>query len=126
MLGGKLGLGRALCAPSPGHLYWSGSPSTPEHRDRAGESKGRSSIGRAPVSKTGGWGFKSLRPCKERSMNRQAKRMMQRQKATGQDRLEAMRERRAAVTSAAGRGQGPRRPRTSTRQFLKEGRGGLK
>ena len=25
--------------------------------------EGRSSIGRAPVSKTGGWGFKSLRPC---------------------------------------------------------------
>lgn len=26
-------------------------------------SKGRSSIGRALVSKTSGWGFKSLRPC---------------------------------------------------------------
>ena len=25
--------------------------------------KGRSSIGRVPVSKTGGWGFESLRPC---------------------------------------------------------------
>ena len=26
-------------------------------------SKGSGSIGRAPVSKTGGWGFKSLLPC---------------------------------------------------------------
>src|SRR5438094_8651731 len=25
--------------------------------------EGRSSIGRVPVSKTGGWGFESLRPC---------------------------------------------------------------
>jgi hypothetical protein len=25
--------------------------------------KGSSSIGRVPVSKTGGWGFKSLLPC---------------------------------------------------------------
>ena len=29
--------------------------------------QGRSSIGRAPVSKTGGWGFESLRPCEEHS-----------------------------------------------------------
>ena len=29
--------------------------------------EGRSSIGRAPVSKTGGWGFESLRPCRSRS-----------------------------------------------------------
>ena len=28
--------------------------------------KGRSSTGRAPVSKTGGWGFESLRPCRPR------------------------------------------------------------
>ena len=28
-----------------------------------GVSEGRSSTGRAPVSKTGGWGFESLRPC---------------------------------------------------------------
>jgi preprotein translocase subunit SecE len=69
-------------------------------------------FGRAPVSKTGGWGFKSLRPCKERRMNRQAKRMMQRQKATGQDRLEAMRQRRA-VTSE-------RKRRVPVRQFLKD------
>jgi preprotein translocase subunit SecE len=45
-------------------------------------------------------------------MNRQAKRMMQRQKATGQDRLEAMRQRRA-VTSE-------RKRRVPVRQFLKD------
>ena len=45
-------------------------------------------------------------------MNRQAKRMMQRQKATGQDRLEAMRQRRAV---SAERGK-----RTPPRQFIKE------
>ena len=54
--------------------------------------EGSSSIGRAPVSKTGGWGFESLLPCSERrldhehpedgdavSMNRQTKRMMAKQ-----------------------------------------------
>lgn len=39
----------------------------PGHRERCGRlvetTKGRSSIGRALVSKTSGWGFKSLRPC---------------------------------------------------------------
>jgi preprotein translocase subunit SecE len=44
-------------------------------------------------------------------MNRQAKRMMQRQKATGQDRLEAMRQRRAVSVE---------RKRTPPRQFIKE------
>ena len=51
-------------------------------------------------------------------MNRQAKRMMQRQKATGQDRLEAMRQRRA-VTSE-------RKRRVPVRQFLKDVRQELK
>ena len=32
--------------------------------------KARSSIGRAPVSKTGGWGFDSLRPCRSLIENR--------------------------------------------------------
>jgi preprotein translocase subunit SecE len=45
-------------------------------------------------------------------MNRQAKRMMQRQKATAQDRTEAARERRAVT-------QAPRK-RTTLREFLKE------
>ena len=45
-------------------------------------------------------------------MNRQAKRMMQRQKATGQDRLEAMRQRRAVTTE--------RKRRVPVRQFLKD------
>ena len=51
-------------------------------------------------------------------MNRQAKRMMQRQKATGQDRLEAMRQRRQVSTE--------RRKRTPPSQFLKEVRAELK
>ena len=45
-------------------------------------------------------------------MNRQAKRLMQRQKATGPDRLEAMRQRRAVTPE--------RKRRTPPRQFLKE------
>jgi len=51
-------------------------------------------------------------------MNRQAKRMMQKQKATGQDRLETMRQRRA-VTSE-------RKRRVPVRQFLKDVRQELK
>jgi preprotein translocase subunit SecE len=51
-------------------------------------------------------------------MNRQAKRMMQRQRATGQDRVEAMRQRRSVTTE--------RRKRTPPRQFLKEVRQELK
>jgi preprotein translocase subunit SecE len=50
-------------------------------------------------------------------MNRQTKRLMQRQKATGQDRVEAMRQRRAVTTE---------RKRTPIRQFLKEVRQELK
>ncbi len=45
-------------------------------------------------------------------MNRQAKRMMQRQKATGEDRVQAMRQRRAVATE--------RSKRTPPRRFLKE------
>src|ERR1019366_8304302 len=47
--------------------------------------EGSSSIGRAPVSKTGGWGFESLLPCsplfraEESFVNRQTKRLLQRQ-----------------------------------------------
>src|SRR4051812_15385046 len=37
-----------------------GMPEAQGYNPRA---QGRSSIGRAPVSKTGGWGFESLRPC---------------------------------------------------------------
>jgi preprotein translocase subunit SecE len=51
-------------------------------------------------------------------MNRQAKRLMQRQKATGQDRVEAMRQRRAVITE--------RKRRTPPREFLKQVRGELK
>ena len=52
-------------------------------------------------------------------MNRQAKRMMQKQKATGQDRMEAVRQRRAVSAPE-------RRKRIGVRQFLKEVRGELK
>ena len=44
-------------------------PSTRAAR-RAGGSKGTSSTGRASVSKTEGWGFKSLVPCKEAAPDR--------------------------------------------------------
>ena len=47
-------------------------------------------------------------------MNRQAKRMMQKQKATSQDRVQAMRERRAVTATTE------RRKRVPIRQFLKE------
>src|SRR5690606_14551388 len=56
---------------------WTSTPSAsmPEHRScrpvGPGEHpQGRSSTGRAPVSKTGGWGFKSLRPCEAWSPDR--------------------------------------------------------
>jgi len=52
-------------------------------------------------------------------MNRQAKRMMQRQRASGQDRMEAMRERRSVSAPQ-------RRIRVGIRQFLKEVRAELK
>ena len=51
-------------------------------------------------------------------MNRQTKRMMQRQKATGQDRAEAMRQRRAVSVE--------RSKRVPPQQFLKEVRQELK
>jgi preprotein translocase subunit SecE len=51
-------------------------------------------------------------------VNRQAKRMMQKQRATGQDRLEAMRQRRPVAPE--------RKKRTPPRQFLKEVRQELK
>ena len=60
-------------------------------------------------------------------MNRQTKRMMQKQKATGQDRADAMRQRRAVTTGGQGGGKaGERKRRTPIRQFLKEVRQELK
>jgi preprotein translocase subunit SecE len=59
-------------------------------------------------------------------MNRQAKRMMQRQKATPQDRVEAMRQRRSATAGGGGRPGAERRRRTAPRVFLKEVRQELK
>ena len=51
-------------------------------------------------------------------MNRQTKRMMQRQKATGPDRVEATRQRRAVIPE--------RKRRTPPREFLKQVRQELK
>ncbi len=51
-------------------------------------------------------------------MNRQAKRLLQRQKMTGQDRMEAMRERRSVTLTE--------RKRTPPRLFLKQVRQELK
>jgi preprotein translocase subunit SecE len=59
-------------------------------------------------------------------MNRQAKRMMQRQKATPQDRVEAMRQRRSATAGGGGKPGAERRRRTPPRVFLKEVRQELK
>lgn len=61
-------------------------------------------------------------------MNRQTKRLMQRQKATSQDRMEAMRQRRAVTAGGpgGGPGRGTGRRRTPIRQFLKEVRQELK
>ena len=54
-------------------------------------------------------------------MNRQTKRLMQRQKATSQDRMEAMRQRRAVTTGGPGAGTGRvGRRRPPIRRFLKE------
>ena len=45
---------------------WQGYTEAPEAptSGRPAPTEARSSTGRAPVSKTGGWGFESLRACK--------------------------------------------------------------
>jgi preprotein translocase subunit SecE len=53
-------------------------------------------------------------------MNRQAKRMMQRQKTTSQDRLDAMQRRQRVMTQAE------RAKRTPPREFLKQVRAELR
>ena len=60
-------------------------------------------------------------------MNRQAKRLLAKQKMTGQDRMEAMRERRSVTAGGGGvGGRGGERKRTSARVFLKQVRQELK
>jgi len=59
-------------------------------------------------------------------VNRQAKRMMQRQKATGQDRMEAMRQRRSVTAGGGPGGVRERRKRIPVREFLKEVRAELR
>jgi preprotein translocase subunit SecE len=82
--------------------------------------EGSSSTGRAPVSKTGGWGFESLLPCKIRTLiyvcsnraevivNRETKRLLQRQGQLGPDGepIAADRDSRAASAAAARRSDG--------------------
>src|ERR671919_2675913 len=101
-------------------------PDGPVHAPRfgsrilwAGPAEARSPIqravaqfGRAPVSKTGGWGFESLRPCPEEEMNRQTKRMMQR------DRRQQAAVRRPPVAE--------RKKRVGPAQFFREVRQELK
>ncbi len=53
-------------------------------------------------------------------MNRQAKRMMQRQKTTSQDRLDAMQRRQRVMTQAE------RRKRTPPKEFMKQVRAELR
>ena len=84
----------------------------------------RSSTGRAPVSKTGGWGFKSLRACQitegspidlgVRSVNREVKRMMKKREGAA-DRLKRPTPQQAAA----------KRKRTKPKDFVKEVRGEL-
>ena len=60
-------------------------------------------------------------------MNRQAKRLLAKQKMTGQDRMEAMRERRSVTAGGGGvGGRGGERKRTSARVVLKQVRQELK
>src|SRR5690606_23586455 len=95
-------------------------------------SEGSSSIGRAPVSKTGGWGFESLLPCStpflplgsNMAMNREQKRMLQRQGELGPDGEQA-RPTREAQQRRAQQARAPRE-RTSPRQFVREVRGELR
>ena len=58
---------RSFAAPSGPPYTWQPSPRLP-----AGPvlRRGVAQPGRAPVSKTGGWGFESLRPCKEHDEQR--------------------------------------------------------
>src|SRR5207245_10273305 len=79
-------------------------------------------FGRAPVSKTGGWGFESLLPCStvteetEAAVNRQTKRLMKRQGGEAP----APPERRRPTQAA------PHRERTTPKQFVREVRAELR
>ena len=99
----------------------------------AAGSEGSSSIGRAPVSKTGGWGFESLLPCsplvraEDRRVNRQTKRLLQRQGQLGADGTPQARP-PAAPTAPAPVSRtptGPSRPARVSREYLREVRNEL-
>ena len=87
----------ALFAGLEGHTY-TGCSDVPNVPGRP-EPRGVAQLGRAPVSKTGGWGFKSLRPCKGAPMNRQMKRTQER--ARGRKSGTVPERREAAATAAA-------------------------
>ena len=101
-------------------------------RPEQGTPEGSSSIGRAPVSKTGGWGFESLLPCFDRPpvgpkgrVHGNEPRNQADAAAPGQRR----RRRRARRASAGRRRRRARRRRRSApppRQFLKEVRAELR
>ena len=127
----KSGRGRCypLCFGPPG-------PTTPAEPALRPVPEGSSSIGRAPVSKTGGWGFESLLPCStgtieiraparnveiavprsEFRVNRQTKRLMAKQ---GADKPRAPERRQQPQQQTT-------KEKTGPRQYLSEVRGELK
>src|SRR4029079_9238615 len=107
------GVGRSFGSPSRAILSRPGARTLGDRpRRRVAQ------LGRAPVSKTGGWGFKSLRACKGSTMNREMKRAQakaeRQQKAAGLDRRSTPQAatKRVAVQE--------KRKRTSPLQFLRE------
>src|SRR5918996_3814928 len=101
-----------LCRPArPARILAERSPI------RALPQRAVAQFGRAPVSKTGGWGFESLRPCRGRKkMNRQVKRAMQRRQQSP-ERLQVARRQQL---------EAKKRKRVGPRQFLREVRGELR
>ena len=100
-------------------------------RDGPARAEGRSSTGRAPVSKTGGWGFKSLRPCEpvgrvtgrtvsgnrqatDVDVNRQLKRMQAREDRRAEKQPKTTQQQRRAQATA------PTREKVGARQFGRE------
>src|SRR5262249_20127119 len=105
-------------------LYWALRASPISSRWMRNQRRRVAQLGRAPVSKTGGWGFESLRACKGNTMNRQMKRMQE--KAERQQKRSGV-DRQATPAATARRAQTQeKRKRTGIRQFLKEVRQELK
>ena len=112
----------AACGESGPWCYRDADPGRPVLSPVAGHDagpEGSSSIGRAPVSKTGGWGFESLLPCsplfraEDCFVNRQTKRLLQRQGQIDEEGAPAAGGRRPPPTRrppGGGGGGGPDRP----------------